>query len=85
MAAATKRCRIHYRRRRRDGANLPPATFSELISRALSNPVAGVAVKERVDLRIMPTSPQGPAQIVLNDLDRTLRWIRCLDAVPVCD
>ena len=68
MATATKRCKIHYRRLQRNGSNLPSASFSDLISAALNSTVGGVALKDRVDLRIMPSSLAHPAQRVINHL-----------------
>lgn len=68
MATPTKRCRVHYRRLRRDGASLPSGSFSKLISDALHSNVDGVALKDKVDLRIMPPSPDSSARRVINDL-----------------
>lgn len=67
MAAKTKRCKIHYRRLRRDGANLPSKSLSQLLAESLYATVEGVALKDKVDLRIA-SSADDAAQRVLNDV-----------------
>lgn len=67
-ATATKRCKIHYRRLRKDGLSLPQGTLSKLITNALETRVNGALIKDRVNLRIAPPfSGDGP-QSLINDL-----------------
>lgn len=68
MPAPTKRCKIHYRRLRRNGSNLPPASLSELLTTALNYSFERVTLKDKVELRIAPSSAENPAQRVLNHL-----------------
>ena len=68
MATPMKRCKIHYRRLRRDGANLPSGSFSELITKALNSPFDGVTLRDRVELRITASPPENPTHRVTNDL-----------------
>jgi hypothetical protein len=67
LAGPSKRCKIHYRRLRRDGANLPDHSLSELIAIALNSQVGGTVLKDKVDLRIAPSSLETPAQRLIND------------------
>ncbi|MBC6408650.1 MAG: hypothetical protein GDA40_11390 [Rhodobacteraceae bacterium] len=69
MAARKKRCKIHYRRLRREGANLPPESFSQLIEAALRGSIGGVALADDPKLRLMSLSPQSTAQMLANYLD----------------
>ena len=63
-----KRCKIHYRRLRRNDSKLPDKTFSELISMALNREIEGAAIKDQVKLRIAPTSADGALQRMINHL-----------------
>lgn len=57
---ATRRCRIHYRRLRRDAEQFPAATLSEAIASALDSPFEDGKVGTRPTARVssVPTAPE---------------------------
>ncbi|MBC6416451.1 MAG: hypothetical protein GDA47_01285, partial [Rhodospirillales bacterium] len=70
MKSPSKRCKIHYRRLRREGANLLSEPFSELIASAIEARENGIAIKDNVGSRVMP-SASGSSHRLINNLRLT--------------
>lgn len=67
MTSPTKRCKIHYRKLTRQGANLPDSSLSSLLKLALHHLVEGITVKDDVRLRTAPNNASNFAQRLIND------------------
>lgn len=57
---ATKRCRVHYRRLRRDADQFPELSLSDAIAKALKTSISGTEVGSNPSLRVteMPGAPE---------------------------